>query len=101
MNKLGLVDPDIFISQSNDLARQLRAVKQEKERLMEDRDDDTIPRTRELLESLETMPEFLPAFDGEIFTDLMEQIVVVSNDCLRFRLRNGLELAEPIERTVR
>ena len=101
MNKLGLVDPDIFISQSNDLARQLRAVKQEKERQMEDRDDDTIPRTRELLESLETMPEFLPAFDGEIFTDLMEQIVVVSNDCLRFRLRNGLELAEPIERTVR
>ena len=73
MNKCGLVDPDIFISQSNELARQLRAAKQEKERLLADGDDDAIPRTRELLETLETLPEFLPAFDSEIFTDLVER----------------------------
>ena len=30
MNKCGLVDPDIFISRSNELAQQLRAIKQEK-----------------------------------------------------------------------
>ena len=33
MNQNGLVDPDIFISQSNELAYQLRLAKQEKERL--------------------------------------------------------------------
>lgn len=89
-----LVDPDIFISQSNELARQLRAAKQEKERLLADGDDDAIPRTRELLETLETLPEFLPAFDGEIFTDLVERITAEGDGRLRFRLKNELELAE-------
>ncbi len=101
MNKCGLVDPDIFISQSNELARQLRAAKQEKERLLADGDDDAIPRTRELLETLDTLPEFLPAFDGEIFTDLMERITAEGDGRLRFRLKNRLELAETTERSVR
>ena len=52
MNKCGLVDPDIFISQSNALTRRLRAAKQEKERLLADGDDDAIPKTRELMETL-------------------------------------------------
>lgn len=71
MNQCGCVDPDIFISQSNKLARQLREAKQKKERIMAKAGDDTISRTRELLEALETMPEFLPAFDSEIFNDLV------------------------------
>ncbi len=101
MNKCGLVDPDIFISQSNELARQLRAAKQKKEQLLADGDDDTLPRTRELLETLETLPEFLPAFDGEIFTDLVERITAEGDGTLRFRLKNGLELTETTERSVR
>ena len=101
MNKCGLVDPDIFTSQSNELARQLRAAKQEKERLLADGDDDAIPRTRELLEMLETLPAFLPAFDGEIFTDLVERTTAEGDGALRFRLRNGLELTETTERSVR
>ena len=101
MNKCGLVDPDIFISQSNELARQLRAAKQKKERLLADGDDDTLPRTRELLETLDTLPEFLPAFDGEIFTDLVERITAEGDGTLRFWLKNGLELTEVTERSVR
>lgn len=101
MNKCGLVDPDIFISQSNELARQIRAAKQEKERLLADGDDDAVPRTRELLETMDTLPEFLPDFDGEIFTDLVERITADGNGSLRFRLKNGLELTEATERSVR
>ena len=101
MNQCGLVDPDIFISQSNELARQLRAAKQEKERLMADADDDTIPNTRELLETLEILPEFLPDFDGEIFADLVDRITAEEDGALRFRLKNGLELTETTERGVR
>lgn len=101
LNKCGLVDPDIFISQSNQLAQQLCAAKQEKDRILSARNDDTIPRTRELLETLEILPEFLPAFDGEIFTDLVERVTVDNGDTLRFRLKNGLELAETVERSVR
>ena len=97
MNQCGCVDPDIFISQSNELARQLREAKQKKERLMAEAGDDTIPRTRELLESLETMPEFLPNFDGEIFNDLVDRITVKDSTTLCFRLKNGLELTEHIK----
>ena len=101
MNKCGLVDPDIFIARSNLLAQQLRAVKQEKERILGAEQDDTIPKTRELMELLETMPEFLPDFDGEIFTDLVAGITAGPGNILRFRLKNGLELTETIERSAR
>jgi hypothetical protein len=33
--------------------------------------------------------------------ELVEKIIIESNDTLRFRLHNGLELRESIERTVR
>lgn len=96
LNKCGCVDPDIFIAQGNELARQLREAKLEKERLLSAGSDDTIPKTQEFLEMLEAMPEFLPDFDGELFSDLVEQIIVESNTALRFRLKNGLELTERI-----
>ena len=101
MNRCGLVDPDIFISRSNELAQQLRTAKQEKERILGAEHDDTIPQTRELLETLETLPEYLPAFDGEIFADLVDWITVDNGNTLRFRLKNGLELTEMAERSVR
>ena len=59
--------------------------------------DNTIPRTRELLEALETMPEFLSTFDGEIFDDLVDKIMVKGSVTLCFRLKNGLELTEHIK----
>ena len=97
MNKCGLVDPDIFIFRSNELAQQLRAAKREKDQILGAEHDNTIPQTQELLETLETLPEFLPAFDKEIFADLVDGITAAAGDVLRFRLKNGLELAEHIE----
>ena len=96
-----LVDPDIFISRQNELAEQLRAAKLEKERFLEAEEDQTIQQTQELIEALEAGPDFLDAFDGELFREPVDKIIVGSNDRLRFRLVNGLELTEPIERTVR
>ena len=101
LKQQGLVDPDIFISRQNELAEQLRAAKLEKERFLEAEEDQTIQQTQELIEALEAGPDFLDAFDGELFRELVDKIIVESNDRLRFRLVNGLELTEPIERTVR
>ena len=101
LKQQGLVDPDIFISRRNELAEQLRATKLEKERFLESEEDQTIRQTQVLLEILETGPEFLEAFDEELFSELVAKIIVENNECLRFRLINGLELTEPIERTVR
>jgi len=101
LNKCGCVDPDIFIAQTNNLAQQLRTAKQEKERLLNAEGDDTIPKTQELLETLETMPESLPDFDRDIFNDLVDKIIADDDHTLRFRLNNGLELTESIERSIR
>ena len=97
----GLVDPDIFISKSNELTRQLRQAKLDKEKLMAAEGDATAHRTRELIALLEDGPDFLDHSDTELCGALVAEIIVESNDTLRFRLHNGLELRESIERTVR
>lgn len=101
LKQQGLVDPDIFISQSNALTEQLRTSKLEKERLLDTSHDEAIKATRELIEIIENGPDFLTDFDEELFGELIDKIMVDSNDSLRFRLKNGLELRETIERTVR
>ena len=97
----GLVDPDIFISKSNELTHQLRRAKLDKEKLMNAEGDATAQRTRELIALLEDGPDFLDRPDAELMGELVEKITIESNDALRFRLHNGLELRESIERTVR
>ena len=97
----GLVDPDIFISQSNELTRQLRQAKLDKEKLMSAEGDTTAQRTRELIDLLDAGPDFLDRLDAELCSAFVAEIIVESNDILRFRLHNGLELRETIERTVR
>ena len=93
--------PDTFISSNNKLSEQLRRLKQEKARLLDTDSDDLADRTRDLMDALEDGPDFLDSFDAELFDALVEKIIVDSNERLRFRLKNGLELTEQIERTRR
>lgn len=101
LNQKGFIHPDMYISKSNRLAEQLRTAKQKKEKLLGQEKDDLILKTRWIMEALENGPDFLDAFDGELFCELVERIIVESNTRIRFRLKNGLELPENIERTVR
>jgi hypothetical protein len=101
LNKQGLVDPDVFITMSNQLAEQLRKAKQQKERLLEQEDNDIIEKTKMIMEVLSDGPDYLETFDEELFCELIDKIIVQSNIRIRFRLKNGLQLPESIERTVR
>lgn len=101
MQKHGLLDSDLFLSQTNGIAQKLREAQAQKERLLGENEDQTLEQTKELLESLSSMPEFLPDFDEGIFTELVEQITVESNTSLCFCLKNGIKLRETIERSVR
>ena len=101
LQQAGGVDPDTFITSNNKLSEQLRRLKQEKARLLDTDSDDLADRTRDLMDALEDGPDFLDGFDAELFDALVEKIIVDSNECLRFRLKNGLELTEQIERTKR
>ena len=76
-------------------------LKQEKARLLDTDSDDLADRTRDLMDVLEDGPDFLDSFDAELFDALVEKIIVDNNERLRFRLKNGLELTEQIERTKR
>ena len=101
LKQQGLIDPDLFISQSNELTQQLRAVKLEKERLLAANSDNTITQTQELMDILDAGPDFLDTFNAELFGELVDKTIVDSNEQLRFRLKNGVELTETIERTMR
>ena len=78
-----------------------RKLKQEKARLLDTDSDELADRTRDLMDALTGGPDFLDGFDAELFDVLVEKIIVDSNECLRFRLKNGIELTEQIERTRR
>ena len=101
LQQAGGVDPDTFITSNNKLNEQLRRLKQEKARLLDTDSDDLADRTRDLMDVLEDGPDFLDNFDAELFDALVEKIIVDSNERLRFRLKNGLELLVQIERTRR
>lgn len=77
LNQQGLIDSDIFIYQSNELAQQLQEVKVKKKRLLERDEDTTTRRTQELGEILENGPEKLDSFHAEycrVSTDEEEQL---------------------------
>ena len=101
LKQQGSVDPDIFISRGNLLAERRRELKLQKERILRSEEDHTIQQTQDMLDVLESGPDWLDDFDEQIFSDLIEKIVVINNEKLCFRLLNGLEVTEKIERTQR
>ena len=101
LKQQGSVDPDIFISRGNLLAERRRELKLQKERILRSEEDHTIQQTQDMLDVLESGPDWLDSFDDQLFSDLVEKIVVVDNETLCFRFLNGLEVTEKIERTQR
>ena len=101
LKQQGSVNPDIFISRSNLLAERRRELKLQKERILRSEEDHTIQQTQDMLDVLESGPDWPDTFDEQLFSDLVEKIVVINNEKLCFRLLNGLEVTEKIERTQR
>ena len=98
LKQQAVVDPDIFIFQSNQLAEQCRDANLKKSRILRSEDDQTVQRTQELLDILEDGPDLLMTFNEALFSELVETITIQDNSTIRFRLINGLELPEHIER---
>lgn len=55
--------------------------------MLNEKGDDTIAPTQELIESLDADPDFMDTFDGEPHGELVEKIILGSNNVLRFRLK--------------
>lgn len=98
----GIIDSALFLSQTGELNRQIRVLKAEKNKLMEQGgDDSTIAETRCLIAMLEDGPELLTVFDEALFDSMVDLVIAESSERMKFRLPNGLELAEKLERTVK
>lgn len=100
LKQQGLVDPDVFIFKTNELAKQLRTLKAEKERLLNAETDNTLSQTKQLMEIIRDSPDFLESYDAELFGELVENVVIKSRTDIQFRLKNGLAFDEHIERTL-
>ena len=101
LRQQGAVDPDIFISRSNQLSEMRREAKQKKSRILRSKEDQTIQKTQEMMDILEGGPDMLDALDEELFSELVERIVVESNNRICFQLINGMGATESIERIKR
>lgn len=101
LKQQGLVDSDIFISKTNELTRQLRQAKLDKEKLMNAEGDTTLQRTQAIIDLLDVGPDFPDLNEAELREGLVAEIIIESNEVILFRLHNGLELRESIERTIR
>lgn len=97
----GIFDSALFITKSNELNHQLQELTIAKARLLDRDEDTTVTKALELIQLLERGPELLDEFDPELFADIVEGVIVESNERLHFQLHCGLELPETIERTVR
>ncbi len=91
----GILDSALFISQTDELARKIKALKITRAKLLEELDsDDTFEKTENLLEALDAGPDRLTEMDANLFGELVEKIIAKDSVSLEFILVNGLTLSE-------
>jgi hypothetical protein len=89
--------PALFISKSNELNKRLQTLRRTKIRLLdEDGQSSKIQAVADLIDALKSDIDY-----DELFSEIVERVIVNADDTLRFRLRCGLELTETVERAVR
>jgi DNA invertase Pin-like site-specific DNA recombinase len=93
----GILDSALFISQSDELNHKVRSLKQAKARLLEDDETgDLIDKTEELIEIIESSPDYIDEMDVVMFDDMVEGIIAgdSNSDTIDFILPGGLRLTE-------
>ena len=98
----GYVDSALYLSQMDEIEHKLRELRKLRRRLLETAGEDRqIQETERMLEYLTDSPEWLDEVTSDLFRELIERITIISPTRLKFRLLNGLELSESIERMIR
>ena len=62
--------------------------------------DETIRQTEAMLDYLEDAPAWLEEIGPDLFETLVDRLALTADGQVKIRLLNGLELVEPLERTV-
>ena len=98
----GLLDADACAAKLAALDAQLTQLRAKRRRLL--RNDDISEMADALRQTVETLhqgPEQMDEFDEELFNEMVEKITVDTDHVLRFRLRGGFDVAEPLWRETR
>lgn len=98
----GLLDADACAAKFNAVNARLTQLRAERRRLLKNDDiEDVIDTLRQTADAVRHGPERLEVFDEALFHDLVEQIIVESQTCVRFRLDGGIELTEQLREATR
>lgn len=91
----GILDSALFISQSDELNRKIRALKLAKARLLEEQESDgMLEKTEDLVEIIENGPDRIGGMEEVLFRELVEKITAHDACTVDFTLTNGLVLTE-------
>ena len=94
----GYVDPALYISQRDEIAGKVQELRRLRRTLMErTQGDETIRKTEIMLDHLENGPEWLEEIEPEVFSMLIDRLILTEDRQVRIRLINGMEVTEIIE----
>lgn len=95
LHNKGFIEDADFREQSDALAAQRKKLSSQRTQAIHgSKALETLDRLRELQEQLDALPEIPWEFDIDLFDQLVEKIIPISNTELFFKLKCGLELKE-------
>lgn len=95
LHNKGFIEDGDFREQSNALASQRKKLSDQRAQAIRgSKALETFDKLRDLQEQLTSLPEISWEFDIDLFDQLVEKIVPISNAELLFKLKCGLELKE-------
>ncbi len=98
----GYVDSALYLSQLDEISHKLKEMRRLRRKVMDASSEDRQARdTEAILDYLEGAPKYRETVEDDLFEYLIQRATVCSAEQVKFRLLNGLELAETMERTVR
>lgn len=98
----GIIDSALCISQQTELNARMEKLRKAKQHLLlAEESDEQIMQTKILITAIEDGPHQLETFDAALFRVIISHIIAKPGDKLTFKLINGLELTETVERSNR
>lgn len=93
----GYMDPALYLSEMDTINARARELRKLRRSILDmTHEDKIIQQTEIILEYLDNSPEWLDTADAELFTMLIDRLLLTERGEIRARLVNGLELAEPL-----
>lgn len=98
LQSAGLLDAEAGAAKQSAINAKLTQLRAERRRLLKSDDiEEAVETLRQMAEAVQQGPERLEGFDEELFSMLVDRIIVESRTRIRFRLWGGLELTELLE----